>query len=174
MTVKEISLAAGCNKDTVIDTIKKQYPDLIQHGKTTRLTFEQSKKIMELLPKRNMVELKENSISELKENSISLIVSETIKGIMPIIQTMINENNRLMFQNQTQPRIEYKQDYFGIIGYANKHGIKDLPFTDALKLGKIASSLSRDKGKEIRKIDDERFGQVNSYHIDILKDVFGL
>lgn len=35
-----------------------------------------------------------------------------------------------------------------------------------------AYNLSRENGYEISKIHDERFGSVNVYHVDILKEVF--
>jgi len=72
------------------------------------------------------------------------------------------------------PQLEYKQDYYTIKGYANKIGMTSLAFSDAMKLGKEAASISRADGYDIRKADDERFGVVNSYHVDVLDQVFQL
>jgi len=41
-----------------------------------------------------------------------------------------------------------------------------------LNLGRIAGKVSREKNIEIRKIDDERFGIVNSYSVKVLEEVF--
>jgi anti-repressor protein len=73
---------------------------------------------------------------------------------------------------QSQPKqIDFVQDYFTIKGYSNK--IKQvLTFSEALSIGRAAGKLSREKGFEIRKAEDERFGVVNSYHINILNEVF--
>ncbi|KYC44701.1 MAG: hypothetical protein AMQ22_02279 [Candidatus Methanofastidiosum methylothiophilum] len=71
-------------------------------------------------------------------------------------------------QNQSSQPI---QDYYSIMGYANKKGMQ-IMFSDALRLGKEAAKLSNEKGIEIRKVPDERFGNVNSYHVDILVKVF--
>jgi len=86
------------------------------------------------------------------------IVSEMMKQFLPMIQN--------------QPKqIEFVQDYYSIKGYASKLG-QQIAFSDALALGRLAGKLSREQGKEIRKVDDEAFGRVNSYHVDILKEVF--
>ena len=87
------------------------------------------------------------------------IVSEMMKQFLPLIQ------NR-------QP-LMIEQDYFSINGYANKIGQR-IAFSDALAIGRMAGKLSREKGTEIRKVDDERYGTVNSYHVDILKEVFSV
>ena len=39
-------------------------------------------------------------------------------------------------------------------------------------LGRKATKLSREYGYDIDKVTDSRFGKVNSYHLDILKEVF--
>jgi hypothetical protein len=63
------------------------------------------------------------------------------------------------------------QDYFSIIGYAHKLGVP-VTFSEAKTIGKEAARLSRDINMEIRKVDDERFGLVNSYHVSVLQEVF--
>ena len=62
-------------------------------------------------------------------------------------------------------------DYFTIVGYASLRGRKvDGPI--ASKLGKNATRLSGEYGYHVGKIRDPRFGQVNTYHEDILSKVF--
>jgi len=59
-------------------------------------------------------------------------------------------------------------DFFTVAGYASLHGVKwDLK--QASGYGRKASKLSRDQGYTIGQINDPRFGQVNTYHVDILK-----
>jgi len=68
-------------------------------------------------------------------------------------------------------QIEFVQDYYSIKGYASKLG-HQIAFSEALNIGRAAGKISRDRGIEIRKVDDEAFGQVNSYHVDVLREVF--
>lgn len=68
-------------------------------------------------------------------------------------------------------QIEFVQDYYSIKGYASKLG-HQIAFSEALNIGRAAGKISRDRGIDIRKVDDEAFGQVNSYHVDVLREVF--
>jgi len=72
-----------------------------------------------------------------------------------------------------QNKQEYTQDYFSIIAFANTQGIKPT-VTEAQNYSRIAKKLSTNQEIEIKKIPDERWGFVNSYHISILKEVFEL
>ncbi len=38
--------------------------------------------------------------------------------------------------------------------------------------GRKASKLSKEYGYDVTKTQDPRFGTVNMYHVDILKDIF--
>lgn len=51
---------------------------------------------------------------------------------------------------------------------------QQIAYSEALALGRYAAKLSREKRLEIRKIDDEAYGKVNSYHVSILEEVFSL
>lgn len=62
-------------------------------------------------------------------------------------------------------------DYFTVAGFASLRGIK-LGNSDANKGGRIASKLSREYGYPINKAHSELFGEVNTYHIDILNELF--
>lgn len=64
--------------------------------------------------------------------------------------------------------------YNTIMEYLLMYGIDSLQLSQALMLSKDAAALSREQGYEIRKADDERFGTVNSYHVDVLDQVFQL
>lgn len=97
--------------------------------------------------------------SDLKEFAQE-IVKATVQAFLPIIQ--LNQN-----------RLQIEQDYYSILGYVRHKNIK-ITFSEALKFGKQASRLSREKNIEIRKVPDERYGIVNSYHISILVEVFSI
>jgi len=64
-----------------------------------------------------------------------------------------------------------QESYFSVQGYANLHKIK-IDHVTCNKLGRKASKMSREDGAKIGKAKHQIFGEVNTYHEDILKDVF--
>ena len=62
-------------------------------------------------------------------------------------------------------------EYYTIAGYANLKG-KKIDVTRANQLGRYAANLSRKYGYDIGRVSDPRYGAVNSYHMDVLRDVF--
>ncbi|MCM1237248.1 MAG: Rha family transcriptional regulator [Ruminococcus flavefaciens] len=65
----------------------------------------------------------------------------------------------------------HNEDYYTVAGYASLRGL-NVDISKANMLGRKASKLSRKYGYDIGKAQDVRFGEVNTYHVDILKDVF--
>ena len=62
-------------------------------------------------------------------------------------------------------------DYFTVAGFASLRGIR-LDVSEANKLGRKASKASATFDYPIGKAHSEIFGTVNTYHIDILGEVF--
>jgi hypothetical protein len=127
--------------------------------------------------------LKENS--EIHINSAKKMMSvnpsnnEIYEKIMMMLELTISSNaaiiKALEINNQNNnKRLEYRQDYYSIIGYANSKGIKDITVTEARRLSLIAKNLTIESGKEVRVIPDERWGKANSYPVEILEKVFEL
>ena len=83
----------------------------------------------------------------------------------------------MLSDKKSEPReepVRQKIQYATIIEYMRMYEI-DLPtITQAVILSKYAAAISLEQGYEIRKADDERFGVVNSYHVDVLDQVFQL
>ncbi len=167
MTVKELSTLFNVSVDTVQNVIKELYPNKMQKGKKTNLIKEECIYIGEKIRKKGYIELPKNTESlpnnsyvtkdDLKDFGKSL-VQEIFKQIIPIIQ---NKN-----------QIELKQDYFSLLGYMKYKGIDEARFSEMICYGKEASRISREMNKDIRKVPDERFGTVNSYHILVLEKLF--
>lgn len=61
--------------------------------------------------------------------------------------------------------------YYAISGYANLVKVR-LPASAATTYGKLAAQLSRAQGYTVGKVFDGKYGEVNSYHTEILKQVF--
>jgi hypothetical protein len=176
MTIKQMAEVSGVSTETVSRKVKEMYPDRVTNGRPTNLIQTEAICVMTELRKKNFVEPLQNEKVPLQNDKLPIqnanvvtksdlaafgtaIVSEMMKQFLPLIQ------NR-------QP-LMIEQDYFSINGYANKIGQR-IAFSDALAIGRMAGKLSREKGTEIRKVDDERYGTVNSYHVDILKEVFSV
>lgn len=64
------------------------------------------------------------------------------------------------------------QHHYTIIGYANLMGIRGVSREIAAKLGRKASAMSRKQGYHIGKEYDAKYGVVNTYHVDVLQEIF--
>lgn len=65
----------------------------------------------------------------------------------------------------------HNDDYYTVAGYASLRGL-NIDVNKASMLGRKASKLSKEYGYDVSKTKDPRFGSVNLYHVDILKEVF--
>jgi len=65
-----------------------------------------------------------------------------------------------------------KTGFLTILAYCRMNNIPE-PLKQAQKHGKRAVKLSEKYNILIGKVSDERWGQVNSYHIDVLNELFG-
>ena len=71
-----------------------------------------------------------------------------------------------------EAKSETRQEaYYTIAGFASLRGIK-VDSVKAAKIGKRATRLSNECGYDIGKTHDPRYGHVNTYHVDILSEVF--
>ena len=65
------------------------------------------------------------------------------------------------------------REHYAVSGYASLHHIR-LPMSEAKQYGKLAAKLSKEQHYSIDKVPDAKFGKVNAYHVDILKQVFSV
>lgn len=110
---------------------------------------------------------------ELREN---VKPKSSAEMLLIYAQQFYEQEQRLTAVESNMKRLEAKvtthnDDYFTIAGYASLRGL-NVDINKANILGRRASKLSREYGYEISKAKDVRFGEVNSYHLDILKEVF--
>lgn len=168
MTTREIAEIAGVSVQTVRRTAESNVGYVFEAGKKAVFSEKESIEIMRELKKKGFIQPVQNGQAPVQNGDVvtrsdlaafgTAIVSEMMKQFLPIIQGQ-------------QKQIEFIQDYYSIKGYASKLG-QQIHFSDALTLGRLAGKLSRERGIEIRKVDDESYGRVNSYNIEILKEVF--
>ena len=79
-------------------------------------------------------------------------------------------DERLLEVESKQMTID--QHHYTIIGYANLTGIRGVSRDVAAKLGRKAAAMSRKQGYHIGKEYDAKYGMVNTYHVDVLQEVF--
>jgi len=81
-----------------------------------------------------------------------------------------NTKDIKVLQSQMDAFINHN-DYFTVVGFANLVGQK-ISLNDAIKIGKIASKISREREVPIGSVTDPRFGKINTYHKTILAEAF--
>ena len=79
-------------------------------------------------------------------------------------------DERLLEVESRQMTID--QHHYTIIGYANLTGIRGVSRDVAAGLGRKAAAMSRKQGYHIGKEYDAKYGMVNTYHVDVLQEVF--
>jgi prophage antirepressor-like protein len=95
-------------------------------------------------------------------------------------QALVELEERQLAQETRLARLESQVpspdgfDWMPVCAYASETGIKLTQGEDAA-IGRRASALSRERGVEIRKVrvPNSVYAHVNSYHLNILRDVFG-
>jgi len=163
MTVKELSNLFNVSDETIKNAIRELYPDFMQKGKKTNLDKEKCIALGEIIRKKGYIQ-PTNNLPEPTNNlyvtkdELKIFAKELIKELLPILQQ--------------SKQLEIKQDYFSVLGYMALKNIAEARFSEMICFGKEAAKISREMNLPIRKIPDERFGQVNSYHISVLERIF--
>lgn len=91
-------------------------------------------------------------------------------------QRLLDQERELKALESRVEQIEAKSltipnEYFTIAGFASIRKQK-VDISKANILGRKAAQISRHLGYEIGKVSDPRYGAVNTYHIDVLNEVF--
>ena len=79
-------------------------------------------------------------------------------------------DERLLEVESKQMTID--EHHYTTIGYANLTGIRGVSRDVAAGLGRKAAAMSRKQGYHIGKEYDAKYGMVNTYHVDVLQEVF--
>lgn len=175
MTLKELADVAGVTSETVRKTAKKMFPDKFKNGVRTIFDEFQSMEIMRDVTKKNMVAMQNEKLP-----TQSLELPTQSLEVVQMFQVMIEQNQKFMTAvlgeikniNNKPLRIEQpKQDYFSLVAYCSLNKIKAVN-SELRKMGMDLRKMSKELGKELHKIPDERYGQVNSYPVEILEEYF--
>lgn len=65
----------------------------------------------------------------------------------------------------------HEENYYTIAGYSSLRGL-GIDINKANMLGRKARKRSDEYGYDVGRVKDPRFGTANTYHVDILKEVF--
>lgn len=104
-------------------------------------------------------------------------VTQVVKQLVTDLQGLKDMDEKLIEQlrraavriKAIEAKVLTSEDgYYTIVGYCHKEGIY---CHSGAKWGKAAAKLSRVKNISIKEVSDSRFGKVNAYHEDILKQV---
>lgn len=76
-------------------------------------------------------------------------------------------------EEKVVPLLGYDETHMTVLGFCRTQGYT-VSMPEAVRLGKEAARLSREENVEIKKVHDDRYGSVNSYHKAILQKVFAL
>lgn len=102
------------------------------------------------------------------------------KSRLDMIQAMLDQmreqEERMDLLDNRLDRIEAKSvtvpnEYFTVAGFATIRKER-IDVSKAQIIGRKAAQLSKRLGYNIGKVSDPRFGSVNTYHVDILNEVF--
>jgi len=108
------------------------------------------------------------SMEEMLLMSVQLLV-ENKKAIARMNQEVAEVKNDII-ELKAKANVS-DAEFYAITGYASLIG-KQVDTPSAAAMGKKATSMSKAMGIMIGKVYDPRFGQVNTYHKDVLKEIF--
>lgn len=109
---------------------------------------------------------------QLKENQTPASIEDVLIQQLQLTKMLRLEQEQikdrlLMVEAKTTTRPEY----FTIMGFAILKGVK-VGLSMAAQLGRKAKDLCNQRGYQVEKITDPRFGQVGCYPKDVLEEVF--
>lgn len=170
MTIKELSEVAGVSESTVRRTAKDIFPLSFKNGVKTHFDEQCSIEIMREVKKKNMVAMQNEKVAMQNEKVDYEIIGKMIgmavsAAMMPVVKQLQNISNPVLQIEQP------KQDYYSLVAYCSLNKIK-ISTSELKKMGMDLRKMSVLSGKELHKIPDERYGQVNSYPIELLNEYF--
>jgi len=168
MTIKELANVAGVSHYTVRRTANNLYPELVKKGKKAFYDKPQSMSIIESVKKKNMISAEPLQTANVDYEAIGKMIGMAVAAAL---SPLVDRLDKLSNQKALPEPI--KQDYYSLTAYCRLKDFK-LNFSDAINHGKQLSKLCKYKSLELRKIEDERYGFVNSYPVKILNEHFSM
>jgi len=117
--------------------------------------------------------------TELKEHRPAQGIVKSLRMIADQLEAHDREiseiNDDIVYIKEYVSDLEAKitsidEQYYSVSGYCALNHI-DCPLDKARKWGYSAAKLSNQKSVDIGKAYDAKYGEINTYHVDILKDI---
>ena len=122
-------------------------------------------------------ELEESYFNPMKNMTPEEFLLCSAQRMVELARAIKAANARIDKVDERLLEVESKQmtideHHYTIIGYANLMGVRGVSRDAAARLGRKASAMSRKQGYHIGKEYDAKYGMVNTYHVDVLQEVF--
>jgi len=115
------------------------------------------------------IEIESRYQKQLEPACIEDVLIASLTQMKELRQTQVEQGHQI---KQLAAKIETSpKEYFTIAGFASLRGAR-VDVNRAALLGRKAVFLSKEYKYDVGKTHDPRFGQVNTYHSDVLAEVF--
>jgi phage anti-repressor protein len=103
-----------------------------------------------------------------------VVVSST-EALLQSVQLLVEQERKMVEITNRLDKVEARQithpeDFFTVSGYCSLKGIH-VGLSQAADFGRKCSKYSRLNDIPVEKVRDSRYGQVNSYHTDVLEEI---
>lgn len=159
MTVKEIASATGSSTSAVNRAITKHFPNKKQNGKTTFLNQKEVAVISkELKGHHNLFS------TEKVRNSVTHL--EMLENIQRDLQWLISYNAELQSQNENlRISLDESKEWYSVKRMEKLNRGQTFDW-------RLLKKESERLGIEVKKVFDQNYGEVNSYHKDVWESLY--
>lgn len=166
MRVKEIADAMNVSKDVVKNSIRRNFPDLMQQGVITDLNEQQVAVISNDLKSNTQVQshLTDEESSSVAHAYTELEIIQNAATAMAQLQSLIQQKE--LEVKKLQIELDQSKDWWTVKRVLIETG-REYPWRPLKK-------YSLEHGYEIQKAFDKNYDEVNAYHVDVWHDVYGL
>ena len=168
MTVRQLAEVAGVNPRTIRRAVKDRLGIEMTRGVETKLDAEQSLLVISALKIKGDRQVKVGQNVQVKGQNVQPDIVKAFTEALQVMNKMADACLAMAAKVQSVPVIAPpEQEYSTISGYCRRNGIR-VDLETAKRFGKIATAISQERGYPIRKLSDERWGEVNAYHVSVL------
>lgn len=168
MTVRQLAEVAGVNPRTIRRAVKDRLGIEMTRGVETKLDAEQSLLVISALKIKGDRQVKVGQNVQVKGQNVQPDIVKAFTEALQVMNKMADACLAMAAKVQSTPVIAPpEQEYSTISGYCRRNGIR-VDLETAKRFGKIATAISQERGYPIRKLSDERWGEVNAYHVSVL------
>jgi hypothetical protein len=176
MTVKELAEVAGVSPNTIRRAAKASGIESV-NGVAQTFDHEQALNVIasirvkasrKISPSQNGKVAFQNGKAPRQIAEVQPEIVKAFTEALQVMNKMADACLAMAAKVQSAPVIAPpEQEYSTISGYCRRNGIR-VDLETAKRFGKIATAISNERGYPIRKISDERWGEVNAYHVSVL------